>query len=210
MFTINLGIACGQLLEGGSHLKGQEPLPMSGSGLACCFLADPISGADPRIDDSLLIHEISGVVEREAAPYLDRYLSDDELIALWESGQSPGLTETQRLRYLERSLLRKSVPNEPCWNWVLDGADARARADLGDVLLEFDEDGNLIYGVETDQIIKLRYQIDGDTIITDQPSAPQTERTAFSLSDDRELTLAFGGVPYRFYRWEAAKRHRRW
>lgn len=87
--------------------------------------------------------------------------------------------------------------------WLLDEADERARADLGDVLLEFDEDGNLIYvmrGDETDQIIKLRYEIDGDTIITDQPSAPQTERTAFSL-EDRALTLAFGGVPYRFYRW---------
>ncbi|WP_296554731.1 hypothetical protein [Pigmentiphaga sp.] len=81
-----------------------------------------------------------------------------------------------------------------------------ARADLGDVLLEFDEDGNLTYvvrGEKTDQIIKLRYEIDGDTIVTDQPSAPQTERTAFSL-EDRELTLAFGGVPYRFYCWEPA------
>lgn len=89
--------------------------------------------------------------------------------------------------------------------WILDKADDSARADLGDVLLEFDEEGNLIYVVrdkETDQIIKLRYQIDGDTIITDQPSAPQTERTIFSLSEDRELTLTFGGVPYRFYRWE--------
>lgn len=90
--------------------------------------------------------------------------------------------------------------------WVLDEEDKRARADLGDVVLEFDEDGNLLYvvrGEETDQIIKLRYEIDGGTIITDQPSAPQTERTSFALSNDRELTLAFGGVPYCFYRWES-------
>jgi len=89
--------------------------------------------------------------------------------------------------------------------WVLGEEDAHARADLGDVLLEFDEDGNLLYvvrGEETDQMIKLRYEVDGDTIITDQPSAPQTERTAFSL-EDRVLTLAFGGVPYRFHRWES-------
>lgn len=89
--------------------------------------------------------------------------------------------------------------------WVLAEADDSARADLGDVLLRFDEDGNLIYvvrGEETDQIIKLRYRINGDTIITDQPSAPQTECTAFSLSKDRELTLAFRGVPYCFYRWQ--------
>lgn len=90
--------------------------------------------------------------------------------------------------------------------WVLDETDESARADLGDVLLEFDEDGNLTYvvrGEKTDQIIKLRYQIDGDTIVTDQPSAPQTERTAFSLAD-KELTLAFGGTPYRFCRWKSA------
>lgn len=63
--------------------------------------------------------------------------------------------------------------------WVLDEADERARADLGDVLLEFDEDGNLIYvvrGDETDQIIKLRYQIDGDTIIT--ANLPHRKRNA--------------------------------
>ena len=89
--------------------------------------------------------------------------------------------------------------------WALSKEDAYARADLGDVILDFDEDGNLIYfvrGEETGQIIKLRYQIDDDTIITDQPSAPQTERTSFFL-EDRTLTLVFGGKAYRFHRWES-------
>jgi hypothetical protein len=36
--------------------------------------------------------------------------------------------------------------------------------------------------------------------LTDQPSAPNVERTAFSLSDDEVLTLSFGRVPYRFIR----------
>jgi hypothetical protein len=89
--------------------------------------------------------------------------------------------------------------------WTIDEADERARAELGDVLLEFDETGRLTYvirGKESDQVIKLRYQVDGDTIVTDQPSAPQTERTSFSC-DGRTLTLSFGGVPYRFQRCEA-------
>jgi hypothetical protein len=89
--------------------------------------------------------------------------------------------------------------------WIVDNADARALTDLGDVLLEFEENGTLTYvvrGLDSDQIIKLRYQVDGNTIITDQPSVPQVERTVFSFSGDRALTLAFGGVPYRFRRWD--------
>jgi hypothetical protein len=88
-------------------------------------------------------------------------------------------------------------------SWILDDTDQRALADLGDVELEFGEDGGLIYTVHAegkDQIIKLRYQIDGSTIVTDQPSAPRVERTAFSLSEHGVLTLAFGGTPYRFKR----------
>lgn len=90
-------------------------------------------------------------------------------------------------------------------NWTIDEADERARAELGDVPLAFDETGRLTYvirGRESDQVIKLIYQVDGDTVITNQPSAPQTERTRFSF-DGRTLTLSFGGVPYRFHRCEA-------
>jgi hypothetical protein len=39
---------------------------------------------------------------RFGAPYVMRYLGADALVGLWRSGQSPGLTETQRLRYLEK------------------------------------------------------------------------------------------------------------
>ena len=87
--------------------------------------------------------------------------------------------------------------------WVVDSADTRARAELGEVLLEFGESGDLLYTIREpggDQIIKLRYEIDGSMIVTDQPSAPNVERTAYSISDNGVLTLAFGGVPYRFVR----------
>ena len=87
--------------------------------------------------------------------------------------------------------------------WIIKDTDKRTLTDLGDVVLEFQENGGLIYTIRSstkDQIIKLRYKIEGSTLITDQPSAPRVERTAFSLSDDGILTLAFGGVPYRFTR----------
>jgi hypothetical protein len=87
--------------------------------------------------------------------------------------------------------------------WLVDETDTRALARLGDVLLEFDESGGLRYTIrdyDKDQIINLRYQIEGSTIVTDQPSAPGIERTQFSFAEDGVLTLAFGGVPYRFVR----------
>ena len=86
--------------------------------------------------------------------------------------------------------------------WLVDETDAQALTDLGNVLLEFDEGGGLLYtvrGQEKDQIMKLRYKVEGSTIVTDQPSEPRVERTQFSLADNM-LTLAFGGAPYRFVR----------
>ena len=87
--------------------------------------------------------------------------------------------------------------------WVVDETDRRALADLGDVLLKFGADGSLTYVIRSgdrQQIIKLRYQVDGSTIVTDQPSAPRIERTAFTLSEGGVLTLAFEGMDYRFRR----------
>lgn len=87
--------------------------------------------------------------------------------------------------------------------WERHETDTRALADLGDVLLEFKEGGGLIYAIrgrDTDQLINLRYRIQGSSIITDQPSSPQVEHTEFSLSGDGVLILEFGGVPYRFKR----------
>lgn len=44
--------------------------------------------------------EIVDIIERFAVPYLDQHNSDSALIALWKNGQSPGLTEGQRVRNL--------------------------------------------------------------------------------------------------------------
>jgi len=87
--------------------------------------------------------------------------------------------------------------------WLVDETDKLALARLGDVLLEFDETGGLRYtirGLDKHQIINLRYRVEDSTIVTDQPSAPQVERTQFSFDEGGVLTRAFGGVPYRFVR----------
>ena len=87
--------------------------------------------------------------------------------------------------------------------WIVEDTDKRALAGLGDVTLEFQESGRLIYTIRRstkDQIINLRYKVEGATIVTDQPSVPRVEKTAFLISVDDVLTLEFGGVPYRFTR----------
>ena len=76
--------------------------------------------------------------------------------------------------------------------WVVDETDAQALERWGNVVLEFDESGGLIYticGDDKDEIIILRYQVEGSTLITDQPSAPQVERTQFSFTPDGVLIL---------------------
>jgi hypothetical protein len=85
--------------------------------------------------------------------------------------------------------------------WVMDQTDHHALMLFGDIALEFDEDGGLTYIIRRDgkqQIIFLRYYVDGHTLITDQPSHPRFERTTFSISDDGLLVLAFDGESLRF------------
>ena len=87
--------------------------------------------------------------------------------------------------------------------WVLDETDAPTVERWGNVVLEFDERGGLIYtvrGDDKDEVIVLRYQVEGSTLITDQPSAPSVERTQFSFTPDGALVLAFGGTLSRFVR----------
>jgi hypothetical protein len=51
-------------------------------------------------DADMLTDEVVTAVRNIAVPFLDRHASDDALRALWESGQSPGLTAVQRQRNL--------------------------------------------------------------------------------------------------------------
>jgi hypothetical protein len=64
------------------------------------------------------------------------------------------------------------------------------------VEMEFLSNGLLVYAVELPdrwQIIQLTYRVDGDTLITDQPSAPREERTRYRVTSDGSLVLEFGG-----------------
>lgn len=80
--------------------------------------------------------------------------------------------------------------------WVSDPEDVDAIREFGPVTLEFEEDGHLTYTVHTrakDQKIFLTFRVEGGTLVTDQPSSPRQERTAYSIGPDGKLTLWFGG-----------------
>jgi hypothetical protein len=80
--------------------------------------------------------------------------------------------------------------------WRLDSSDVSSVEMFGDVSLEFNEHGELIYTIhldDKDQTIFMTYEIEGNYLITDQPSHPDKQTTDFQLSVDGKLELYFEG-----------------
>jgi hypothetical protein len=97
-------------------LDSYEP-PLTTAGSAHGHLQERIGWLMPRpadhwwditeaTDVTALTSEVSDLIATKAAPYVMQYLDTDALIALWESGRSPGLTEKRRVEYLDK--LKKS------------------------------------------------------------------------------------------------------
>jgi hypothetical protein len=103
--------------------------------------------------------------------------------------------------FLDRFRTRApSVPSElvGCWRLV-ESADGQSEPTEA----EFRADGRLHYSVLSGdrwQIMKLVYRVEGNVIVTDQPSSPHEERTRFTLQADGSLVLEFGGQCSRFRR----------
>jgi hypothetical protein len=71
------------------------------------------------------------------------------------------------------------------------------------VEMEFKADGQLIYAIDAGakwQIMRLTFRIDGSTLVTNQPSAPKEERTAFAFDGKDQLVLDYGGAKASFTR----------
>ncbi len=103
-FTINIGIVCGKLIE-----EWRPPLARAGSvdahlrlriGMLLPERFDKWWQITEETDRDRLVAEVSSLILDQAVPYLERYLDTNALVALWESGKSPGLTEMQRISYL--------------------------------------------------------------------------------------------------------------
>ena len=70
------------------------------------------------------------------------------------------------------------------------------------IFITFEADGRLRYAVEgeTMQLILLTWRIEGDVLVTDQPSAPRQERTRFRFLSPSRLILERLGESYRYER----------
>lgn len=80
--------------------------------------------------------------------------------------------------------------------WRLMRADAALDFAPG-VRMEFREDGDLHYHVDVggrDQVIALRYRVEGDTLHTDNPSAPHSMSVRIEHGVGDVLMLDFAGA----------------
>lgn len=95
------------------------------------------------------------------------------------------------------------MANELVGIWNSDLSDELTKNTIGNVTMTFTEDGQLIYDIDAgDKIQKMNlvYKVSGDTIISDQPSHPQEQRTKFKIENGNKLTMEFEGEKTIFVR----------
>ena len=103
-FTVNVGIKFEYLLSErekkstsvwDSHLRWRLGQLLAQPNVTWC--------ETPPGDNMLALgNDMALLIEETALPCINRYLDPRAAFALWESGQSPGLTDLQRVRFLER------------------------------------------------------------------------------------------------------------
>ncbi len=87
--------------------------------------------------------------------------------------------------------------------WKSDPSDRSGITSYGDVTLKFGTDGTLLYIIhesDQDQVIRLTFRVERGFIITDQPSQPRSETTAYEITPDGKLILALRGERSRYTR----------
>jgi hypothetical protein len=88
--------------------------------------------------------------------------------------------------------------------WNSDESDEATQKALGKVTMTFTEDGKLIYDIfegSKQQRMSMTYKVQGNTIISDQPSHPQGQRTKYKIENDDKLILDFEGEKTIFKRY---------
>ena len=87
--------------------------------------------------------------------------------------------------------------------WRSDPMDRGGKQAYGNITLKFSGDKSLLYirhESGRDEVARLTFRIEPGFIITDQPSAPRNERTAYEFTADGKLILVFGGERSRYIR----------
>jgi len=104
-FTINLAVVCGLLLDpDGKRLQESRAIDGHLRARIGSLLPDQQDKwwkISAETDASALASEIADIIDSKAIPYLLRYVDPHDLMALWETGLAPGLTEKARVRELQ-------------------------------------------------------------------------------------------------------------
>ena len=99
--------------------------------------------------------------------------------------------------------MQEDSSHELLGRWTTDPTDTEAIEEYGQTTVVFSADGSLTYiihGEGRDQVIIMKYRVDDGVLVTDQPSQPGEERTAFTITPDLKLVLEFGGSRSRYVR----------
>jgi len=113
LFTINLGVVCGELLgwlrSGIAETRLVDAHLRLRIGKLLPDRPDKWWEVTGLTDLVLITKEVVELLLKRAVPLIESHLETKALLDLWESGQSPGLTEFQRKRFL--SELKKKSGN---------------------------------------------------------------------------------------------------
>jgi hypothetical protein len=106
LFTVNLGIVCGQLLDP-ERVKLKNSTSINAHlrtrlGMLLSTPKDMWWELTPSADWEAVARELSQLLVARGLPYLNEYGSVRDLVALWKSGKSPGLTATQCAWFLSQ------------------------------------------------------------------------------------------------------------
>jgi hypothetical protein len=117
LFTINVGTICGELLDAGSH-------DISKAKVTDAHVSQRIGAFLPGRPDkwweiiatsngASLGQEVSELIIDKCVPFIHEFIQTDAMIALWESGECPGLTDFQRIRFLTKLKEERSRHSPP-------------------------------------------------------------------------------------------------
>lgn len=87
--------------------------------------------------------------------------------------------------------------------WVSDPLHQSTLAGLGDVELDFQKNGNLIYTIKeqlSDKIIIMTWRVDKNYIITNQHSKPNEQKSIYHIDSNGILSIQFDSEIFKFKR----------
>ncbi len=104
-FTVNLGVVSGELLRKWDSEKDLAKEDIWGAHLRCRIGELALANEDrwwavTSLPVAGIGGEVANLIATLVIPFLQQHARDVDLVSLWKTGRSPGLTEGQRVRNL--------------------------------------------------------------------------------------------------------------